>query len=66
LQEVFLQRAVGSDVPSVALLTVYRGEEQTRDLRVRGADFAQHLLDFLRMHKGKTIREIGDLDVDFG
>ena len=66
LREVFLQRAVGSDVPSVALLTVYCGEEHTRDLRVRSGGFAQHLFDFLCAQKGKTIREIGDHDVDVG
>jgi hypothetical protein len=66
LQEVFLQRAVGSDVPSVALLTTYGGEEHTRDLRVRSGNFAHYLFDFLRAQKGKTIRQIGDLDLDIG
>lgn len=65
LQDVFIQRAVGADDLDLAILTVYHGEQRTRDVRIRDNDFAQRLCDFLRKQSGKTIDEIGDLEIDF-
>ena len=65
LVDVFLQRAVGSDEPSVAVRTVYRGGEHTRDFRVGDQEFAEALVRFLTLNAGRTIDEIGELEVDF-
>lgn len=65
LMEVLLQRAVGSDEPSVVLRTLYQGGEHTRDNRVRDEQFAEALVRLLNLNAGRTIKEIGELEVDF-
>jgi hypothetical protein len=65
LVDVFLQRAEGSDEPSVALRTAYRGGEHTRDFRVGDQEFAEALVRFLTLNAGRMIKEIGELEVDF-
>ena len=65
LEEVSLEQVVGSNRPKLVLRTLYNGKPRTRDFSIRNDDFAQKAAQFLRQHIGKTILEIGDLDVDF-
>jgi hypothetical protein len=65
LEEVLLQRAVGTGRPCIALRTIYLGKPHTRDLFVSNDDFAKRLSDRLCQHKGETVERIGDLEVDF-
>lgn len=65
LVDVFLQRAMGSNEPSVALRTLCRGDEHTRDLRVGDEQFAEALVRFLNLNAGRMMKEIGELEVDF-
>lgn len=65
LSEVFLQSAVGSDLPSVVLRTIYQCKQNTRDNHVRDDQFAKTLADFLKTQVGKSIEEIGETEVEF-
>ena len=60
-----MQRAAGSDEPSVALRTVCRGGEHTRDFRPGDQEFAEALFRFLTLNAGGMIKEIGELEIDF-
>jgi hypothetical protein len=65
LVDVFLQRAMGSNEPSVALRTLCQGDEHTRDLRAGDEEFAEALVRFLNLNTGRMMKEIGELEVDF-
>jgi hypothetical protein len=65
LVDVFLQRPESSDETSVALRTIYRGGEYTRDFRVADQEFAEALVRFLTLNAGRMMKEIGELEVDF-
>jgi hypothetical protein len=65
LVQVFLQRIVGSDLPRVVLMTLYQGAEHTHEFRIGDKEFAEGLVRFLTLNAGRTIDEIGELEVDF-
>ena len=64
LQEV---RPLASGTTSVDLHVALAGSKQDKLLAVdvRDPDLRKPLEQFLRRHKGKTITELGTLDVDF-
>jgi hypothetical protein len=49
----------------VSLKTVQKGQYHTRDLLIDDADFAQRLALFLRDKVGRTIADLGMLEIDF-
>jgi hypothetical protein len=65
LTEVYLRRTVSSDEPNVVLRTLYRGGEHTRNNRVGDQEFAEELVRFLGPNVGKTIGEIGEMEIAF-
>lgn len=65
LERVFYLRATGPTLPRVGLATVSNGARHMRDLFVRDNLFVIFLCEFLQNQKGKTIRAIGELEMDF-
>jgi hypothetical protein len=65
LIDCFLQPRKETTCAVIVILTACRGEECSRNLRVREESFAEWLCDFLWARIGRPIREIGDLAVDF-
>ena len=65
VERVFYVHAIGPTPPRVALATISNGARHMRDLFVRDNLLAIFLCEFLQNQKGKTIRAIGELEVDF-
>ncbi len=65
LVSVSLSLAVGSDTPLVTLTTTYQGNEHVRDIFVRDDRFGQALTNFLQTQVGKTVWEVGEVEVNF-
>ena len=49
----------------IALKTVFKGHEFTRDLLLSDARFAEKLASRLKEHVGKTIAELADIPIEF-
>ena len=65
LERVFYYAPVSHARANISLKTVYQGHYHTRDLLIDDADFAERLASFLRDKVGRTIAELGTLEVDF-
>jgi hypothetical protein len=65
LEQVFYYAPVGHAKANVSLKTVQKGQYHTRDLLIDDADFAQRLALFLRDKVGRTIADLGMLEIDF-
>jgi hypothetical protein len=65
LERVFYYAPVGHAQANVSLKTVYQGHSHTRDLLLDDSDFAARLAAFLRDNVGRTIAEIGTLEIPF-
>jgi hypothetical protein len=65
LVDCFLQAQEDAPGAVIVILTTGRGQERTRNLRVREEIFAKQLCNFLQARKGRPIREIGELALDF-
>jgi hypothetical protein len=62
LVDVFLQRIVA---PGHPIVTLRQGGEHTLDFRLGDEEFGEALVRFLSLNAGRTIDEIGELEVDF-
>jgi hypothetical protein len=49
----------------IRILTVFEGSLSMREIVDTEAVFARVLCDFLNKHRGRAIREIGEMDVEF-
>jgi hypothetical protein len=65
LERVFYYAPVGHAKADVSLKTIYQGHYHTRDLLIDDADFAQRLAAFLRDKVGRTIADLGMLEIEF-
>jgi hypothetical protein len=65
LERVFFYAPVRQAKANVSLKTVYKGQYHTRDLLIDDANFAERLASFLREQVGRTIADIGKLEVDY-
>jgi len=64
LEQVLYYAPVANAKANVALLTKYEGQQFTRDLLFDDPAFASRFVSWLRQHIGRTIHEIGELDID--
>ncbi len=65
LEHVFYYAPVGQAKADVSLKTSYKGHHHTRDLLLDDPDFAQSLTSRLRKETGRTIAELGELELEF-
>jgi len=65
LTQVFYFAPVERAKADVSLKTSYEGAYHTRDILLDDPNFARILADRLRKEIGKTIEQIGQLEVDF-
>lgn len=65
LEQVYYYAPVGDEKANVALLTRYGGHQHTRDILLSDPAFASKLASWLRQHIGKTIQQIGNLEINF-
>ena len=65
LERVFFYAPVGQAKANVSMKTVYKGQYHTRDLLIDDANFAERLASFLREQVGRTIADIGKLEINF-
>jgi hypothetical protein len=49
----------------IRILTVFKGVTYIREIVGKDEEFAQLFCEFLNKQQGKTIREIGEMDVSF-
>lgn len=63
LEQVFYYAPVDAAKADIALRTRYEGQEFTRDLLLEDEAFASRLAAWLRQHRGRTIQEIGDMEL---
>jgi hypothetical protein len=63
LEQVFYYAPVAESKADIALRTRYEGHEFTRDLLLEDPVFAGQLSSWLRQHTGRSIQEIGDLEL---
>jgi len=63
LEQVFYYAPVAESKADIALRTRYEGHEFTRDLLLEDPVFASQLVSWLRQHTGRTIQEIGDMEL---
>ena len=65
LKEVHYYPPANDEKANIALLTEYACLEHTRDLLLDDAAFAARLVPELQRHLGRTIDEIGGLELNF-
>ena len=65
LKEVHYYPPANDEKANMALLTEHAGLEHTRDLLLDDAAFAARLASEPRRHLGRTIDEIGGLELNF-
>jgi len=65
LKQVFYYAPVSHAKANLSLKTFYKGNYHTRDLLLDDADFAQRLASRLRHEIGRTIADLGQLELDF-
>jgi len=65
LQQVFYYAPVSQARASVSLKTTYKGQPHTRDLLLADVEFAQKLASRLRREVGRTIADLGQVEIDF-
>jgi len=65
LERVFYYAPVAQAKANVSLKTVYKGQYHTRDLLIDDANFAERLALYLREQVGRTIADLGKLEIDF-
>jgi hypothetical protein len=65
LEQVFYYAPVGQAKANVSLKTLYKGQYHTRDLLIDEVNFAERLAAFLREKTGRTIADVGKLEIDF-
>jgi hypothetical protein len=65
LERVFYYAPVGQAKANLSLKTVYQRQYHTRDLLIDDANFAERLASFLREQVGRTISDLGKLEIDF-
>lgn len=65
LKQVFYYAPVGTAKANISLKTYYEGGFHTRDLLLDDEIFAQRLTTRLREKIGRTIEEIGRIQLDF-
>ena len=65
LERVFYYAPVGQARANVSLKTIYNGQYHTRDLLIDDSNLAERLASFLREQVGRTIADIGKLEIDF-
>jgi hypothetical protein len=65
LEQVFYYAPVADTKANVSLKTFYKGQYHTRDLLLRDVDFAEKLASRLRTEIGRTIADLGQIELDF-
>jgi hypothetical protein len=65
LEDVFYYAPVANAKANIALKTVFKGNQLTRDLLLSDARFAEKLASRLKQHVGKTIAELAEIQIDF-
>ena len=65
LEQVFYYAPVGKAKANVSLKTIYKGQYHTRDLLLDDVEFAQKLVSRLRRETGRTIADIGAIELEF-
>ncbi len=65
LESVFYYAPVANAKANIALKTLFKGHEFTRDLLLSDARFAERLASRLKQHVGKTIAELAETSIEF-
>jgi hypothetical protein len=62
LKRAYFKRSLGN---GFHLVMEYEGKEYMASISFDDAQFCQNLYSFLQSHTGRSIQEIGDLDLSF-
>jgi|SRR5439155_6718557 len=65
LEQVFYYAPVSHARANVSLKTFYKDHHHTRDLLLTDVEFAQRLASRLRQEIGRTVADLGQVELDF-
>lgn len=65
LKQVFYYAPVSHAKANVSLKTFYKGAFHSRDLLIDDVEFARRLAERLKHALGKTVSELGEIEIDF-